>query len=168
MKGWSVYWSPVAAAILIGLSSAGMGLEASSAAQTSSLNERIKGADKVVVATAREVASSWRTNEYGDRIIVTRAHLEIEEVLKGAGTDSVVMEVTGGTLDGITLRVSGQAVMSVGDRAVYFLERPQGGVSKPYHRGEGVLKLDSNNFVRGSAVSLGEVRMAALYASRGK
>ena len=79
-----------------------------------------------------------------------------------------MIEVTGGTLNGITLRVSGQAVMNEGDRAVYFLERPQGGVSKPYRRGEGVLKLDSSDFVRGSTVSLGDVRRAAHNASRGK
>ena len=41
-------------------------------AQNATLEYRISGAESVVVATARSVTASWRENEHGDRIIVSR------------------------------------------------------------------------------------------------
>jgi hypothetical protein len=54
-----------------------------------------------------------------------------------------------------------------GDRAVFFLDQPQGGIQRPYRRAEGVLKLDGNDVVRGSTLRLAEVRQS-VRSSAGK
>ncbi len=115
-------------------------------------------ADRVVVATARNVTSSWRETEHGDRIIVSQVLLEIEETLKGAGPSSALLEVDGGTVDGYTLRVAGLPMMQVGERAVVFMEAADGGRHVPHMRGQGILVLDKNNVVRDSHLRLDDIR----------
>ena len=83
------------------------------------------------------------------------------EVYKGTGDSSLVMEVPGGSVDGVTLRVSGQPVVNEGERAVFFLDAEEAGTHKPHLRGQGVLKLDSSNVVRGSSLRLDDIRRAA-------
>ena len=70
------------------------------------LDERIGGAQRVVVASARTVDAGWRENTYGDRVIVSRVLLDVEETLKGSAGNAIWMDLEGGTLDGVTLRVS--------------------------------------------------------------
>lgn len=126
--------------------------------QLASLEQRGSGADRVVVATARSVTPEWRENVHGDRIIVSKVLLEIEENLKGSGPSSALLEIDGGTLDGLTLRVSGLHLLDVGERAVVFLDEAAGGVHLPYLRGQGILALDAQNFVRGSSLRLDDIR----------
>jgi hypothetical protein len=40
-------------------------------AQVATLDERVAGAQRVVVATARSVVPEWRENSHGDRLIVS-------------------------------------------------------------------------------------------------
>ena len=82
-----------------------VGFSGAAAAQNATLEFRAGGAERVVVATARAVTASWRENEHGDRIIVSRIQLDVAETLKGAQARTVVLDVDGGTLDGFTLRV---------------------------------------------------------------
>ena len=56
----------------------------SAAASAQSLEERVSGADSVVVATARAVTAAWRENEHGDRLIVSRVLLEVDETIRTA------------------------------------------------------------------------------------
>jgi hypothetical protein len=107
------------------------------------------------------VTSHWLDTPRGDHIIVTRMQLDVEETIKGSVDTAIFMEVPGGTADGVTLRVSGQPVLTEGDRAVFMLDAPQAGTHKPHGRGEGVLKLDSDNNVRGRSLKLDDVRRAA-------
>jgi hypothetical protein len=111
-----------------------------------------------VVATARSITASWRENEHGDRLIVSRVQLEVNETLKGAGKRTVWLDVDGGTLDGYTLRVSGLHMPEVGERAVYLLDRGDNDVHVPHLRGLGILPLDDSDVVRGSNVHLNEIR----------
>jgi hypothetical protein len=129
--------------------------------QPATLEQRVKGAQKIVVATARGVNSGWLTTKHGDRVIVTSMELEVEETLKGMAKSVLIMEVPGGTVDGVTLRVSGQPVVTEGERAVFFLDAEEAGSHKPHLRGQGVLKLDSSNVVRGSSLRLDDIRRAA-------
>jgi hypothetical protein len=46
--------------------------------------ERAQGARTVVVATAVDVKPAWHRNAFGDRLIVSRVTLDVEEKLKGA------------------------------------------------------------------------------------
>ena len=125
------------------------------------VNERIEDADRVVVARARSVSAMWQENSHGDRLIVSRVLLQVEETLKGLAEETVAMEVPGGTLDGVTLRVSGQPLMQPGARAVFFLDRGASGVHTLHRRGEGMLPLDENDVVRGSNARLNDIRALA-------
>jgi hypothetical protein len=124
------------------------------------LADRIQGADVVVVATAASVSASWRDNEFGDRLIVSRYVLQVQETLKGVPGRSMLLDVEGGTLDGFTLRVSSLPTLAEGERAVFILDAAQGA----YHahlKGLGILKLDEQDVVRGSSLSLAEIRRVA-------
>ena len=112
-----------------------VGLSGAAAAQNATLEFRAGGADRVVVATARAVTASWRENEHGDRIIVSRIQLDVDETLKGAQARTVVLDVDGGTLDGFTLRVSGLHMPEPGERAVFMLDPADSGVHTPHLRG---------------------------------
>lgn len=90
----------------------------------------------------------------------------MEEVVKGpAGPATLVLE--GGTVDGITLRVSSLPTLARGERAVFFLETGQDdGQFRPHLRGQGILKLDSSNRVPRSSLTLDEIRRLAQAAAR--
>jgi hypothetical protein len=122
------------------------------------LAERAQGANQVVVATVTSVTPRWATNAFGDRLIISRLSLRVEETLKGAATAAVSMDLEGGTLDGLTLRVSSLPALERGERAVFFLNAIAGSVYQPHLAGQGILELDDANFVRGSSLSLDEVR----------
>ena len=122
--------------------------------------ERAHGAARVVVATVAETTARYERNEFGDELIVTYARLTIEEVVKGpAGPATLALE--GGTVDGITMRVSSLPTLVDGERAVFFLTPGPGGEFRPHLRGQGILKLDSTNTVRGSSLTLDEIRHQA-------
>jgi hypothetical protein len=156
----------VAALVMLAMSRAHVGLAAPPDTPTT-LSERVRGANTVVIARARDAVATWHTNERGDQIIVTRVLLDVEEPLKGSGGEPILMEIPGGTVDGVTLKVSGQPMVQRGDRAVFFLDQPQGGIQRPYRRAEGVLKLDGHDVVRGSTLRLAEVRQS-VRSSAGK
>jgi hypothetical protein len=124
------------------------------------VKDRVRGASSVVVGKASAIAPEWRQNSRGDRIIVSRVELEVEETLKGAPVDVRWLDLEGGTLDGVTLHVSDLPTLKPGERAVFFLD---GEVTshKPHLRGQGILKLDAQNVVRGSSLRLDEVRRMA-------
>jgi hypothetical protein len=121
------------------------------------IEERARGAERVVVATVAGANARYERNEFGDELIVTYATLQVEEALKGQG-GQITLAVEGGTVDGMTMRVSSLPVVSPGERAVFFLTPGPKGEFKPHLRGQGILKLDSNNRVPGSSLTLDEIR----------
>ena len=125
--------------------------------RVASLEERIAGAREVVVAEAQAVSASWRQNEHGDRIIVSRVLLQVAETLKGSGARHLWLEVEGGTVDGVTLEVSSLPLMQEGDRAVFFLN-PEREVYRPFLKGQGILALDEDGMVEGSSLHLNTIR----------
>src|SRR4051794_23860315 len=68
--------------------------------------ERAKGAETVVVATVIEVTPAFEHNEFGDRLIVSHALLRVEETLKGSPPAIMPLDVEGGTIGALTLKVS--------------------------------------------------------------
>lgn len=119
---------------------------------------RTRGAGKVVVAKAVSVTPAWRTTEHGDRLIVSQVALQVEETFKGTPASTMWLEVEGGTIDGLTLAVSSLTPMKAGDRAVFFLDETSSGMHLPHLKGMGIMKLDTNNRIQGSSLSLDEVR----------
>ena len=125
------------------------------------LAERTRGAERVVVGRVTTVNPIWRTNEFGDRLIVSVVNVAVDETLRGPALPSVDVEVEGGTIGDLTLNVSDLEPVAPGDRAVFYLARNTRGVFVPHLRGQGLLKLDRSDRVRNSAVTLADIRRAA-------
>lgn len=118
-------------------------------------------AERVVVATVTRVEPVFQTNEFGDRLIVSRAHLRVETMLKhDGGPEALVLEVEGGTIGDLTLSVSDLPTLEPGERAVVFARRNSRGEFVPEGRGHGILKLDSSDRVQGRPLTLAAVRQA--------
>lgn len=131
-----------------------------------SLEERTHAADKVVIAKARTVSAGWRTNTFGDRLIVSRVVLDVEESLKGAAQPSLFVDIDGGTIDGISLRVSGVPQIRQGDRGVFFLDEAAPAVYRPHFGGDGILILNGQDAVSGTTQRLDDVRRAVRVAGK--
>jgi hypothetical protein len=144
-------FSPVAVCLLAALVGA--------AAALPDIPERARGAQRVVVAKVLDVQSVFATNEHGDQLIVSRARVEIEETLKGVPVSYLSVEVEGGTVGNLTLEVSDMPRLEAGDRAVFFLAQADPkAANRPHLRGLGILKLNSDDVVRGSSLSLSAIR----------
>jgi hypothetical protein len=122
------------------------------------LPERARGAERVVVGRVSSIAPQWRDNEFGDRLIVSVVRVTVDETLKGASSQSLDVEVEGGTIGPLTLRVSDVDALVPGDRAVFYVRRDRRGAFVPHLRGLGLQKLDAAGRVRGSSVTLDQVR----------
>jgi hypothetical protein len=127
-------------------------------AQQATIEERARGAERVVVATVTGITSKYERNEFGDELIVSHATLAVEEAVKGISETVTTLEYEGGTVNGITLHVSSLPVLNRGERAVFFMTRGKQGQFKPHLRGQGILKLDAKNHVQGSSLTLDDVR----------
>jgi hypothetical protein len=125
-----------------------------------------KGANKVVVATATDVQSAFGDNDFGDHLILSRVTFRVDETLKGPRQATVLVTIEGGTVGDLTLEVSDMPVMEKGERAVLFLTNARGGGDVPHGRGAGVMKLDENNRVVGSGLTVNDIR-AAVSAAQG-
>jgi hypothetical protein len=150
-------WRGVCAAAIV---VAGGGLAASGGQPPVTIQERAQGAERIVVASIADIRAAYESNTYGDELIVSHASLTLEEVIKG-NRDKVTVAVTGGTVNGITLRVSSLPTLSPGERAVFFLNRRSDGEYVPHLQGQGILKLDATNHVQGSSLSLEDIRRMA-------
>jgi hypothetical protein len=120
--------------------------------------DRAKGAHSVVVATVIEATPTFERNSFGDQLIVTHAFLRVEESLKGQSANVIPLDVEGGTIGDLTLHVSDVEPIRKGERAVFFIQRTPSGANVPHLRGNGVLKLDATNHVRGSNATLDDVK----------
>jgi hypothetical protein len=122
---------------------------------------RAKGAERVVVAAVENVQPIYAKNEFGDDLIVTRTLVRISEVMKGkdiAAGEAMDVDVEGGTVGDITLRVSDMPSVARGEKAILFLTRSKNGRLVPHMRGLGILKLDKSGRVQGTDVTLDELR----------
>jgi hypothetical protein len=137
----------------------GIDAAAGSDNQQTSVEERAKGAKKVVVAKATQVIGSFQANEQGDQLIVSQVVLQVEETLKGPRSSYLSVQVEGGTVGGLTLRVSDLPQMKTGDRAVFFLNETQDGSHVPHRRGLGIMHLDKDK-VRGTNLTVSTVRQS--------
>ena len=83
--------------------------------------ERFEKAQAVMTATVCELRSYYQTNQYGDRLIFSLARLCPEEVFKAPCAEPFLLEIEGGTVDGVTLRNTELPLLKTGDRAVFLL-----------------------------------------------
>lgn len=75
-----------------------------------------------MVVRARVLMQHTAWSDDGSRIL-TRTTLQVIDALKGPAMSHVVLQQVGGTLDGITVRIPGDAVLAPGEDVVVFLER---------------------------------------------
>lgn len=122
------------------------------------LAERARGAERVVVGRVTSVDAVWQVNEFGDRLIVSVVRVAVDQTLKGQPQPALDVEVEGGTIGDLTLRVSDLASFAPGERAVFYLTRSARGRFVPHLRGQGLLKLDRSDRVPGSSLTLAEIR----------
>ena len=130
------------------------------------LATRVRGASRAVVVTVVQLDSRWVTNPHGDRIIVTRTIARIDEALKGPRTGSLVVELEGGTVGEVSMRVSDMDLLPIGARAVLLIEPNPDGTWRPHRRGFGVLRIDAGDRVAGVGLDLADVRRVAVAAGR--
>lgn len=123
-----------------------------------SIPERFRTADAAVVARVTAVRAAYERNQWGDELIISHTVLAVEESLKGAPGQSVAFDVEGGTVGEMTLRVSDMPEVKVGDRGVFFLKRGRSSAHVPHLRGQGILLLDESDRVRGTNLTLDEIR----------
>lgn len=122
------------------------------------IGSRARGAASVVVATVVDVQPRFGQNDYGDRLILSDVTLRVDEALKGPFTPISSVTVEGGTIGSLALNVSDISVPQRNERAVFFVTKGKAGQNLPYHRGEGILKLDASNKVEGTNLTLDDVR----------
>jgi hypothetical protein len=138
---------------------ASVGLAASGGPEID-IASRAKGAGSVVVATVVQVSASFERNSYGDRLIVSHVLLQVEETMKGKPAALVPMDLEGGSVGDITLKVSDLPALTTGERGVFFLDATASGPQQPHLRGLGILKLDARNTVHGSSLTVSAIRDA--------
>ena len=100
------------------------------------------------------------TNAAGDQLIVSRLWLNVEETWKGPAPPIVVVDIEGGTIGDLTLRVSDLPTLRSGMRGLFFLNVDDNGVAQLSDRERSVLPLDSTNRFVGSAATLADVKTA--------
>jgi hypothetical protein len=122
------------------------------------VTERARGADQVVIGRVSSVTSVWRENDFGDRLITSIVHVTVDETLKGASQPSIDVEVEGGTIGTLTLRVSDLERFVPGDRAVFYVTHNRRGALVPHLRGLGLQRVDGSGRVSGTGVTLDQVR----------
>jgi len=133
----------------------------------SDLGSRLRSAQKAVVGRVIGVRARFARNQWGDELILSRLSIAVEEPLKGhTGAGVLDVDVEGGTVGGLTLHVSHQPRLRAGDRTVLFLDAGPQGTYVPHRKGQGVLRLDRDNRVEGTRVTLADVRAAARAAVR--
>ncbi|MEZ4473757.1 MAG: hypothetical protein R3F60_23795 [bacterium] len=86
--------------------------------QSLSLDDMSRKADVIVHGTVVEQATAW--NDTRSRIY-TVTTVEVKERLKGKGETRIRIRQLGGTVDGITQSIVGNARLSVGEEVVVFL-----------------------------------------------
>jgi hypothetical protein len=133
----------------------------------SDIASRARGARRIVVARVLDVRAQFQTNRFGDQLIVSTALLEVTETLKGVPSTTLQVEVEGGTVGDITLKVSDLPALTRGERAVFFLDDAAGDVTLPHERGHGILKLSQGDQVENSALTLADLRRQVRDALRG-
>jgi hypothetical protein len=125
------------------------------------LARRLRSADRAVVATVQSVEPRLVRNRHGDVLIVSKLWLGVSEVVRGSSISSVSVDVEGGTLGGMTMRVSDLPEMKPGARALFLLGQLPDGSARLVNRGESILGIGPDDRLPGTDLSLRDVREVA-------
>ena len=131
------------------------------------IQARALGAQRIVVATVIDVAPRFATNAFGDQLIVSRVWLGIQDTWKGQVSPIILIDLEGGTVGDLTLRVSDLPALRAGVRGVFFLTGSDTGVAQLSDRARSFLQLDSANRLVGSSTLLTDVKAMVSGLARG-
>lgn len=135
-----------------------LGSAQASPRQRVAVAERARGARQVVVASVADVQPRFERNQFGDRLIVSRIRLRVDESLKGPSAREVVLDVEGGTIGDLTLSVSDLPALRPGERGVFFLEPGASGTLRPHRRGLGIMRLSAGDQILEENLRLSDLR----------
>ena len=93
--------------------------------------------DQSEIIVHGRVASSWAAWDSGHKYIWTHYRIEVLDPLLGNLGANVVVSEPGGSLDGLTMRISGAPDYAVGEEAVVFLYRTPIGYLRATGFGQG-------------------------------
>ena len=124
----------------------------------------LRQAGMVVVGTVVGTEPSWVESSHGDRLIVTRTTVSVEESLAGAtrvtrGT-MLRVDLPGGTAGGVTLSVGGAPPLAPGDRAVFALDPGADGGHRLRPGDDGVRRIDADGHALTEPWTLSQLRAA--------
>jgi len=122
------------------------------------IGQETRGSARIVVAVVTDVQPRFDVNEFGDRLIISQALVRVDETLKGSHSPLASVDVEGGAIGDLSLHVSDMPLLKAGDRAVFFLDSTPSGVHKPHGRGAGIFKLDANDRVPESNLTLSDIK----------
>lgn len=108
-----------AIAVLLGLSSA------RGAVIHKDIGELTAESNRIVIGDVVEVTSFWNRDH---TLIKSRIVVNVDDYIIGGGTGTETLEMSGGTVDDLTLRVSVLPVFEVGDRVLLFLGNTEVGL----------------------------------------
>lgn len=80
--------------------------------------------------------------------IYTQSRVEVREYLKGQGGAELTVQQLGGTLDGLTMHVSGSPHLKVGAEYVLFLVKGEGSLTHIVSLSQGVYELSEGGALR--------------------
>jgi hypothetical protein len=81
----------------------------------------VSQADYIVRATVKSITSEYRTTPQG-KAIFTKVELQVLETIAGTPPQPLVLQLLGGTVDGMTMRVAGVPQFHVGDEDILFVQ----------------------------------------------
>jgi len=93
--------------------------------------------DQSEIIVHGRVTSSWAAWDSGHKYIWTHYQIEVLDPVRGNPGASVVASEPGGSLDGVTMRISGAPDYAVGEEAIVFLYRTPIGYLRDTGYGQG-------------------------------
>ena len=119
---------------------------------------RARGAQRVVVATVTDIEPMAVETPHGDRLIISRTTLAIEDSLKGNVGQTLTVDVEGGTLGELRLEVSDMPQLQPGDRGLFMVNGTGQGPDQLHLRGQGHFDLEGDLLEDTSGLTVGQVR----------
>jgi len=111
------------------------------AAEAPPLEQRLQGAQRVVVGAVERVSAAFGRSEHGDSLILSTVLVRVRESLRGERSGALSFVLEGGTVGAVTLRVSDLPALAPGDHGLFALRADRAGRLVPNRRGLGVLLL---------------------------
>lgn len=87
-----------------------------------SFTQLVKGSDYVVQAVVKSVTAINKAPAGRRPLVYSRVELEVEQVVAGNPPSPLILEVLGGTLDGVEMHISGAPTFTVGEKAIFFVQ----------------------------------------------